>query len=57
LRDGVRAIQEEGYDLLEGFLADVHGAVDTITGLDPIHFASSDLPCQSFSTIAELDAE
>src|SRR5438445_478786 len=40
---------------LEDFLADVHSAVDAIGRLNPIHFANSDFPQLSFSTIAELD--
>ena len=57
LGDGVRAIQEKSHDFLEHFLADVHGAVDTIAGLRPVHFANGDLPRQSFSAVAELDVE
>src|SRR2546425_332283 len=51
----VRTIKEKSYDRLEDFLADVHSAVDAIGRLNPIHFANSDFPQLSFSTIAELD--
>jgi hypothetical protein len=57
LGDGVGAIQEVSYDLLEELLADVHGAVDTIAGLHPVHFTNGDLPSQRFSTVTELDVE
>src|SRR5208283_4779524 len=57
LRFCVRTIKEEGHDLLEYFLPDVHGAVNAIGRLDPIHFTDSDLPWHSFSAIAELDVE
>src|SRR2546425_3751631 len=55
LRFRVRTIKEKSYDRLEDFLADVHSAVDAIGRLNPIHFANSDFPQLSFSTIAELD--
>ncbi len=57
LRVGVRVIQEESYDFLEEYIADVHGAVDTIAGLRSVQFANRDLPRQSFSRVMELDVE
>jgi hypothetical protein len=57
LRLGVWAIEEERYNFLEYFLANVHGAMDAIAWLDPIHFAHRNLPWQSFAAIAELDME
>lgn len=57
LRDGVGTIEEKSDDLFEGLLADVHGAVDAIGRLDPIHFADRNVPGLRFPAIAELDAE
>ena len=54
---GAGTIQEESYDFLEEVLADVHGAVDAVAGLRPVHFANGDLPRQSCSAVTELDAE
>ena len=42
LRHCVTAIKEEGYALLEGFLADVHSAKDQIARLTPIHLPRGD---------------
>jgi len=57
LRGRVGTIEEKSYDFLKELFADVHGAVDAIGGLDPIHFANRNLPGLSFSAIAELDVE
>jgi len=44
LRFGVGAVEKESYNLLEHFPADIHGAVDAIARLYPIHFADGDRP-------------
>jgi len=53
----VRAIKEKGHDLLEEFLADIHGAMDPVARLTPIHLAHTDFKRLSFSAVAELDVE
>src|SRR5205085_8819476 len=53
----IGTIQKEGYDLLEGLGANIHGAVDAIARLHPAHFPGSDFPGQSVSAIAELNAD
>jgi hypothetical protein len=57
LRLGVGTIQKERHDLLENLLANIHGSMDAIAGLNPIHFPYRDLPRQSFSAVAELDLQ
>ena len=57
LGHGVRAIQEENYNLLEYFLPDVHGTVHAIARLDPIRFAHGDRPGLRVAAIAKLDIQ
>ncbi len=53
----VRAIQEKRYHLFEYFFSDIHGAVNAIARLYPIHLANCDLPLQRFPAIAEFDIQ
>jgi hypothetical protein len=57
LRHCIGTIEEESHDFFEGYVADVHGAVDAMARLRPIHLAHRNLPRLSFSTIAKFDVE
>jgi hypothetical protein len=57
LRDSVGAVEKEGDDFLEGHVADVDGAMNTIGRLDPVHFADRNVPGERITAIAELDLE
>ena len=51
----VRTIEEKSYELLEEFLAGIHGTVDA--WLHAIRFPNRNPPRQSFSAVAEFDVE
>jgi len=55
LRFCIRAIKKKSDDLFEHFFANVHRTVNSITRLDPIHFASRDIPLNRFTAVAKLD--
>jgi hypothetical protein len=57
LRNGVRAIEEKGYNLFEHFLPSIHSAMDAIARVRPIHFSWSNLTLESFALIAEFDIQ
>ena len=57
LRDGIRVIQKKSCYLFKNLFPDIYRAVDAIARLQPIHFADSHLPWQSFAPVAKLDVQ
>ena len=54
---GVRTIEEKCHNFFENFCADVHGTVDAVAWLRPIHFTHADLPFLSVSAITEFNPQ
>jgi hypothetical protein len=52
---GVGMIKEEGYNLLENFLSDVHGTLNAICRFRPIRFANRDPALLTRPAVAERD--
>src|SRR5437867_9842542 len=57
LRLRVRVVQKKSHNFLESYLAYIHGAVNAIAWLRPIHFSGRHFRGQTFSAIAELDGQ